>query len=298
MSDALRLNEGIHLNVPEAAYHADPCPEPSLSSGIARLLLRSPLHAMHAHPRFNLAHEDDGSGAADDGTILHKMVLGRGSDVAVIDADDWRTKAAKEARDAAREAGRVPVLAGRYGELEAAADAIHDAIATLPALAAMGGDGQPEATMIWREPKFSGAWCRARVDWLPDAPTAPLFDIKTTKLSADPREWQRRIVTTYCMQASWYLRGARALGRRPADFVFLVAECDPPHGIATMACAPSLLAYADAECERALAIWERCMKAGTWPGYPPHTAYVEAPPWLLMQQEERQLREEIMEDAQ
>ena len=40
------MNEGIHYNVPEAAYHADPCEAPSLSSGIARTLLtRSTLHA-------------------------------------------------------------------------------------------------------------------------------------------------------------------------------------------------------------------------------------------------------------
>ena len=46
------LSEGIHLGVPEATYHADPCIEPSASSGILRLLMdRTPMHAHAAHPR-------------------------------------------------------------------------------------------------------------------------------------------------------------------------------------------------------------------------------------------------------
>ena len=45
------LDAGIH-DIPPREYHADPCPAPSLSRSIAKLLVeRSPAHAYAAHPR-------------------------------------------------------------------------------------------------------------------------------------------------------------------------------------------------------------------------------------------------------
>ncbi|WP_242401117.1 hypothetical protein [Acetobacter okinawensis] len=44
---------GIY-DLPEAQYHADPCPTPSLSNSVARILLdESPMHAHFSHPRLN-----------------------------------------------------------------------------------------------------------------------------------------------------------------------------------------------------------------------------------------------------
>ena len=44
----------------EAAYHADPCPAPSLSRSIAEtLILESPEHAFAAHPRLTKPDEED-----------------------------------------------------------------------------------------------------------------------------------------------------------------------------------------------------------------------------------------------
>jgi hypothetical protein len=276
---------GIHHGMDEATYHADPCPEPSLSSGIIRALLRSPMHAHHIHPRLGGAASDD-TQPRDDGTVLHSLILGSDSRVAVIEAPDYRKKEAQEQRDAARAAGLTPILRHRYDELLQAADGIDTHMPRLP-------PGHPEASLIWRE---GPTWCRARVDWLPNDKRAPLYDLKTTGLTANPAAWQRKLVSDYCIQAAWYLRGARALGLRPSDFVFIVAETEPPHGVATLACAPSLLAYAEREIDRAMAIWRRCLATNQWPGYPTATAYVEAPSWLLEQQEERALNDEILEE--
>jgi hypothetical protein len=47
------LTAGIH-DTTAVDYHADPCPEPSLSAHIAALLCaRSPRHAWAAHPKLN-----------------------------------------------------------------------------------------------------------------------------------------------------------------------------------------------------------------------------------------------------
>lgn len=288
---------GIHADISEAAYHADPCPAPSLSSSIARLLLRrSPLHAWHAHPRLNpQPDERDGTEASDAGSILHKMLLGKGADITVIDAPDWRTKAAKEAREAAREAGHTPVLKAALAELHDAARDIRHQLQSHPEGCMLFEPGIPEATLIWRE---GPVWCRARIDYLLHDDRAPPLDLKTTKLSAAPGEWERRLITEYAIQCAFYRRGLAALRRATPAMRFIVGEQDAPHAVAVMCAAPSLQAWADAEVERAIGLWSRCITRGEWPGYPPHTAHIEAPGWLLSQQEERAIRDEYMEAAQ
>lgn len=84
------------LNVSEAAYHADPCPSPSLSQSIAHTLItQSPRHARLEHPRLG-GQQRASTKAMDEGAILHKLLLGAGADFEMVVADDWRTKAAKE----------------------------------------------------------------------------------------------------------------------------------------------------------------------------------------------------------
>jgi hypothetical protein len=62
--------------------------------------------------------------------------------------------------------------------------------------------------------------------------------------------------------------------------------------------APSLAALAEAEVERSISMWRRCVHEDRWPGYPLFTAHVEATSWQLTQAEERAMREDIMEDAE
>src|SRR4051812_46738879 len=93
---------GIYLDVAANDYHADPCPAPSLTQSVAKILLaKSPLHAWHAHPRLNPDYQHNDDTKFDVGNIAHKMLLGRGKQIEVLEFDDWRTKAAKEAREKA-----------------------------------------------------------------------------------------------------------------------------------------------------------------------------------------------------
>ena len=285
------MNEGIHPDIPEATYHADPCEAPSLSNSIARMLLsRSPMHAWHAHPRLNPAYEPrDGNAAMDAGTIIHKILLGRGSAIEVVDAPDWRTKAAKEARDAARAAGHTPVLVGDLSDIHDAAKAIRSRIKTTTEGAMLFEPGIPEATLIWREGPI---WCRARADYLLNDPRLPILDLKTTKLSANPEQWQKRLVSDYCFQDAFYRRGLTKLRRVTPPMRFIVAEQDAPHGVAVMCSDPSLAAYAEHQVERAISMWTRCIMSNEWPGYAPQTAHVAAPSWLLSQMEDQMFLED------
>jgi hypothetical protein len=287
---------GIHLDVPPEVYHADPCAYPSLSSGVGRLILRSPMHARHAHPRLNSAHvERAASKFMDDGTILHKLILGVGADVRIVEADNWTTKAAKAERDEAREAGITPILAHRYAELEECADAAREQIGFHAEASDALRDGEPEATVIWRD---GVALCRARVDWLKHDPHAPLVDLKSTSASADPAAWERYLINDYAFQAAFYCRGVeRIRGVRPAGMWFVVVETAPPYAISVVTPAPSLMDLAERQVEEAIRTWSECQRTNRWPGYPPQVAHVEAPHWLVTKADERDLRRGMMMES-
>jgi hypothetical protein len=87
-------------------YHADPCVSPSLSQSIAHTLVTlSPRHAWLEHPRLG-GQKRKATKAMDEGSILHRLLLGEGVDVGVIHEDDYKTKAARELRD--------QILTGRH----------------------------------------------------------------------------------------------------------------------------------------------------------------------------------------
>ncbi|MBP0492226.1 PD-(D/E)XK nuclease-like domain-containing protein [Pararoseomonas indoligenes] len=284
-------NPGIY-DMPAADYHADPCPEPSLSSGIAKLLVRrSPRHARHAHPRLGGVTRT-ATEAMDAGSILHGLLLGEGGDYVAVDADDWRSKAAKEQRSAIREQGKIPVLADEMEALHEAAGIAEAEMMDRPDLRAFFSPGRSEAVLTWQD---SGVWCRAMVDRLPSE-GGIWFDLKTTATSGAPEDYQRTMIRDHAFQAAFYLRGGRALGMRPKEMRFVVVERHPPYGVCVMACAPSLLAMAEAEVERAIRAWGDCLRSDHWPGYLTQTAYVEAPAWMMVAEDERELREEIMKE--
>lgn len=284
---------GIY-DLPSDTYHSDPCPIPSLSNSIARKLIRqSPMHAHYAHPRLGGAGNFTPSQAMDDGTIIHTILLGKGGDIEVIKAEDFRTNAAKAARDEARAAGKTPVLAHKFDALKETASAARRQIEAHPAASAMFGPGKAEQAMIWEE---DGVWFRSLVDFMPDK--GGLMDIKTTGLSAAPGEWERRLITEYAMQDAFYSRGFRALrGFNPAPMRFVVIETDAPYGVSVMQAAPSLRAIAEIEVERAVQMWRHCMTTNEWPGYPQFIASVEAPNWLLNKMDEQENRDAFLENA-
>lgn len=287
---------GIYPDIPEAIYHADPAPMPSLSSGVARMLIsRSPMHAQHAHPRLNPDWEPSVSGdVQDEGGALHSLILGAGPEVVEIKADDRRKQATKDEIAAVRADGGIPILSAKLDRLQACAEAAVRQAMGHPDLRAMFAPGQAEATAVWRD---GPTWCRARFDWLPDDPTLPPIDLKTTSMSAAPQAWERSLISDYAMQAAFYEMGLEAIrGRAPEPMRFVVVETEPPFALSVIAPAPSLIELARDDVREALAVWQECLTSGQWPGYPAHTAWVEAPAWAIQRREERQLRQKFAKD--
>ena len=291
MSDQQSLTAGIY-DIPAQVYHADPCPAPSLSSSLAqRICLHSAAHARQAHPRLNLDAEPENNEAFDIGRAAHALLLEGSTAVTVIDAKDYRTNVAKDARDQAWARGLTPILAPRWNDVQQMVTSLRLQLAQHQdsGSAGMFLNGEPERTLVWQEDGY-GVWCRARLDWLRQTPLS-VDDFKTTSGSANPEVWSRSMFQNgWDIQAAWYLRGLQILTGHPATFRYCVQETYPPYACSVISLGPDALMLAEKKCLYALDIWRACLTSGDWTGYPRQTCYATLPPWHEAEWLEKELR--------
>lgn len=261
--------------IPEEEYHKDPVPGGSLSSSGARALLKCP--AKYHHDR---THGRPPKRDFDFGHAAHRLVLGAGADIVIIDADSYRTKNAQEQRAAAYTAGAVPLLPQEAAIVHAMADAIRQH----PVAGALfnPGHGAPEQSLFWTD-KRTGVRCRARLDWLPDRGHGRMVipDYKTAR-SADPHEFARAAVTYgYHQQHAYYVEGCRVLGVADDDtqFVFVVQEKTPPYVVSVIQLDPAAAGIGRHLNHRALDLYKECTATGRWPGYSDEVCLVSLPAW-------------------
>lgn len=268
---------GIY-RIPMAEYLA----LPYLSSGLCNTILtHSVRHARHDQQ----FPDTDGATASDTGTAIHDALLEGVDRIASIDAADWRTKAAKEARDAARAEGKIPMLSGDVSAIKSAVSAARDHVEASE-LAGIFDDGEPELTLIWEE---NGVLCKARPDWL-TADRQIMLHVKTTPASANPDTWIKRqlIGAGYDVAAAFYTRALHAAcpSIKKTEAVFLVIEQDAPHGCSLIGLSPMSNEIADRKVESAISAWVTAVKTDKWPCYTPRICYAEPPIWAQKEHEE------------
>lgn len=254
---------GYHKLTAEA-YHADPCVVPSLSSTIAQILLNeSPRKAWHSHPKLNPEYREGHDGKFDIGTAAHAVLLEQDSSrIVIVDADDWRTKAAKELRGAAYAEGKTPLLK-RHHDAVMAMVGVARAFIAQSEIAPYWQDAESELTGVVLE---DGIWLRCRFDRITKNRRF-IFDYKSTE-SASPEVFSRQITRMgYHIQEAFYRRVARALGATGPRFAFLAQSVEPPYECSLHGCDPALQEIADAEVERAIRLWRECMTRKEWPSY-------------------------------
>lgn len=293
---ALPLTTPGVYDLAHAVYHADPCPVASLSASIAHILaVATPRHAWLAHPRLNPNFERRHSDAFDLGEVAHELVLGVEERISVIDAENYRTEAARDAKAKAYAASRIPVLTRQLLTARAMASACHAQLARHADAAHAFAGGKPERTLVWEE---DGVWFRIRPDMLPAGGNV-FFDYKSTGGYASPEDWGKRQLFDHGghIRAALYMRGFRkVLEVRAPVYRFVVQETKPPFPICVQECSPHTLAIAEAELERAIAWWRWCRDKDVWPGYPRRVCYVEPPAWVASEAEERKSREQYMKE--
>jgi hypothetical protein len=286
------MKPGIYDDIGEDVYHADPCEAPSLSASLANILIEaSPRHAWTAHPRLNPEHEPATDKALDKGSAAHALMLGRGREILVVAATDWRTKDARTQRDAAREKGLTPVLARDY---DAAVEMVRVARAELaltPGCERVFRDGAPERVLIWREP--CGIWCRAMLDWI--EPDGTVDDYKTTSGTAAPMSLGRKAADAgWDVKQAFYERGMRTLGLATPRFRFIVQENYEPHALAVLELDAEALHYGRRKVEAAVTLWRSCLAGGFWPSYPRIVHRVDMPAYALAREEQREVSRESL----
>jgi len=267
---------GLHENISHDVYHADPSERPSLSSHLAGILLaRSPAHAKLSHPRFGGAFPDKPSDEMNVGSIIHGLLLGGGADIVEIDADNYRTKAAQEARDAAYQAGKVPILRHKYEALLLTVGSIREV------LPVDFSKARTEVTAIW---KSDGCPCRARLDSLFD--DWSIVDLKTCENANLSSESRSMFSFGYHRQAVANIEAVETLIPEAAGrvkFFDLFVETAPPYGVIMAELAGDFRDLGQRQWKRAKSLWEQCLTTGDFPVYSPQKI-VAAPAWAMSEE--------------
>lgn len=277
------LPPGWH-DLREEAYHADPCPTPSLSSHTAMTIIgESLMHAWRRHPRSPAFAPYVPSSAADRGTAAHALLFG-GQEIEAIQAEDFRTNAAREARDRARAAGRVPLLAKDAEAILAMTGPARERFALLH-----GQEGYLcEQSALWQDGE---GWRRARIDSVSVDHTL-IVDYKTTEGAVDALSCERRIADMGLqIQAAAYVSAVEALhpeliGR--VRFVFQWQEQRAPFALSPpIEMSEAFLSLGRAQWEAAGQLWDKAIRHGAFPGFSPYPYLACPPPWELSRWEER-----------
>ncbi|GII98362.1 PDDEXK-like uncharacterized protein DUF3799 [Sediminihabitans luteus] len=256
---------GIHASIPELEYHT----LPGLSSTGIKHLLDCP--ARYEHERTHRTEKK----AFDLGHAVHELVLGEGMGIEVVEADSWRTKAAQEARDAARAAGLVPMLVADHARARVAADAV----LAHPDAGRLLTGGMPEVSVLWDDPT-TGVRCRGRLDYWHEGAHV-VVDLKTTARSAAPRGIDRLAQSLgWHTQAAHYRAGVEHLTGRAPRFLHVVVEVDAPHLVSVVELDADYLAIGAADVRHAIDTYAHCAESGEWPGYAPGVHQIAPPRWL------------------
>lgn len=271
----------IIRNMPAATYHAESFGGPiRLSGSIAhKLVSQSPLHAWQAHPRLG-GRAEEPTDATELGSAIHDLILGGGREWAIIDAPDYRTKAAKEARDLALVEGKMPVIKHKAESWTALGGIVKGKLRD----AGIDISGcETELTVLWEDGSVA---CRGRVDAF-DAATGWVTDLKTCK-NASPRAVLGSVLAYgYDLKAAAYLEGLEAAGHPMCSFRFAFVETEAPWATCVVELADEFAELGRRKWARAKEVWRRCHGSGIWPGY--GQLVLSPPAWAMAQDLEQQI---------
>ena len=273
------VNPGFYPDIPADAYHADPCPEPSLSSSLAKVILtETPRHLWTKHPRLNPNFKPSEDEKFDLGKVAHEFILGKGGGFIPLEFDNWTTKAAREAREAVREGGKTPILVKDLDRVHAMTDGV---FVVLDEMGIRLEECASEATIAWRD-EIGGVWCRAMMDAF-DRENGVIYDVKTTDHSLSDDSLDRLIANLgYDLSAEFYMRGVEAIfpdlaGRLTWRWVFVSAQ--EPHEMRVIEASGMTREIGAQKASLAIEKFAACMKSRKWPGYPRKITNNSYPAW-------------------
>lgn len=280
-----RAETGIFPNFTASEYQRDPCRLISLSASIAsKMVMECPVKAWASHPRLG-NERDEPTRAMQFGTVCHHKFSGVETEIEIVRAGDYKTKAAQQARDAALAAGKTPILEHELAEAEAVAKSARKACYD----AGLSLSGAWECAMMWED---DGIQCRALLDHIDLLGPRPyILDLKTTT-DANPNVLGKKIGDEgYDIQAAAYLSAVENIrpdlaGRVP--FYFCFVETSGRYLASIVQPDESMLHLGRMRWKLAKRLWKQCLaEYGTkeWPGYPVGPTTVYPTNWQIQEAE-------------
>ncbi|WP_230640344.1 PD-(D/E)XK nuclease-like domain-containing protein [Shinella sumterensis] len=259
---------GVYRNVPMSVYHSDCCDGPSISSSGLREIAppdgcplkfwdNSYLNPDRApeEPKdhFNL------------GKAVHTLLLGEDGfrDEFVIRPEefpDYKTKAAREWRDAQIAAGKTVLLPSALEQIEGMADRVARDQTFIDLLR-----GDVERSVIYKDQK-TGVWVKTRPDSIPTDNV--IADLKTTSDASDRGCALSVRKFNYHMQlalAGTAIREVRGVDIR--DHVLLFIEPKRPYAYNIKPIDAQYIELGARQNRAALNAFAECWNSGFWPTY-------------------------------
>lgn len=242
-------------------YHAD---STSISSTGLRKILAPSCPAQFKYDRDNPRAPKK---EFDLGNAAHAALLGEGHDIVVLDYPDWKKVEARQKRDAAYAAGKVPLLPKDHEQVKAMTDTARRHSIAGPLFTP--GSGIAERSIFWTDPT-TGIRCRVRPDWLKQLPGLTLCVDYKTCADASPEAVSKAIRDHgYHQQDPLYIDGIEAAGLAPdgVRFIFVFQSKTAPHLITVRELDQQSRDIGRAKNQRALRIYADCMATDTWPDW-------------------------------
>ena len=264
---------GVYDDVDDAEYFADKL---SLSQSGAKRLLEPSVPAKFLDW---LENPEEPTEAMEFGSVVHKLVLGKGADIAVLEPDvhglkvdgsvadkPTATKTWRDAESQARAEGRIPIHIERFSKAQAMADEVFKHSLAGPLLTS---PGKSEQSFYVRDPQ-TGVMLRGRTDRINFDFMGRLHIVDYKSALNASREKFSYVAKDlrYYLQFAWYTTLAKWSGlcEEPA-FVFVVQEKKSPYLVNVIELDSEALDLGLRHMREAIDLYAKCMKANEWPGY-------------------------------
>lgn len=282
-------NDGIYSRVPEEVYHGDPT---SLSSSGARTLVNTTAEQFY----YELHQPPKPKPQYDFGHAAHKMVLGEGGQIKVLDPavhglkEDGKpslkptaTAMWKKAEAKARAEGKAVITKEQMKTAQLMAGRVFEH----PLAAKLMARGSAEMSGYWHDDETK-VRLRFRADWITDGlPRTICVDYKSA-ISANPRHFERSVFDYgYHQQQAWYEDGLAEMGITDVGFLFIVQQKTQPFSVSVCQIKPEHVELGRQLNRKAVRLFAECESTGVWPGFEPVIHEVGLSNWQVARTEER-----------
>ncbi len=263
---------GLFPGIPEEDYHRG---KGIGHSGLVTLGNKSPAHFIYEkhHPRAR-------SEAMEVGSAFHCLLLQPHLFEELYVQDEIAigsraTKAWKTWAAGVRENGFTIIRPDAWANVHNMVDAVRSH--SRAGILCNPDDIEAELSGYWIDPQ-TRKLCKCRVDAWNDAHRL-IVDVKKAR-DASSRGFAKAVAEYgYYLQDTHYMEGMFRIGRPAQEFVFVVVEDQPPHGIGCWRLDEATKAHSSTHWRRVLNRYAECHTANEWPGYREDIQEIGMPPW-------------------